>query len=71
MKELYKAKLNGNDVWFVREQNNTIGQMFNNLKDAMLFHEGKEVSPFGIAVNSEVLTHGKSVGFLKEIKLLK
>ena len=71
MKELYQAKLNGNQVWFVREQNNTIGQMFNSLKDAMLFHEGKEVSPFGIAVNEEVLTHGTSVGFIKEVIQLK
>ncbi len=71
MKELYTAKLNGNDVWFVREKNNTIGHMFNSLKDAMLYFDGNEVSPFGIAVNNEVMTMGTPVGWLKEVTLLK
>jgi hypothetical protein len=71
MKELYQAQLNGNKVFFVREIDNTIGNMFNTLTEAMRFFDGEKRSPFGIAVNNEVMCQGASVGWLKDIKLLK
>lgn len=68
MKDIYEAELNGSKVWFVREIDNTIGQVFLYKKDAYDFFEGKRVSPLGVSVNNEVLTLGKQVGFLKNIK---
>lgn len=67
MKKLYKANLNGVEVWLVREENNTIGMMFNDGRDAIAFIAGEKIPPFGIAVNNEVLTMGSHVGWLKEI----
>jgi hypothetical protein len=68
MKNIYEAELNDSKVWFVREENNTIGQVFLYKKDAYDFFKGKKISPLGVSVNSEVLTLGKSIGFLKDIK---
>ena len=67
MKKLYKAKLNNADVWMVREENNTLGMMFADGRDAIAYIAGEKIQPFGVAVNSEVLTMGTSVGFLFEI----
>lgn len=68
MKKLYSAVLNGVEVFMVREENNTIGMMFESGLDAIAYISGEKKSPFGVAVNSEVLTMGVSVGFLKDIK---
>ena len=69
MKELYKAKLNGSEVYMVIEKNNTLGMMFQDGRDAIAYISDENIKPFGVAVNSEVLTMGTSVGFLSEIKL--
>jgi hypothetical protein len=68
MKKLYTAKLNNADVWMVREENNTIGYMFQSGLDSVEFISGKNIHSFGIAVNNEVMTMGVSVGFLKDVK---
>ena len=68
MKKIYSVKLNGNEVFMVREENNTIGMMFQGVADAIDFMDGKDKVPFGVAVNNEVLTMGTSVGWLKDIK---
>lgn len=70
MKELYQAELKGNQVYFVREKNNTLGCVFQTLVEAKCFQAGDNKIPFGITVNNEVMTMGTSVGWLKNIKLL-
>jgi len=65
MKELYKANLNESVVYLVGEENNTISMVFQTLENARSYKNGVKVEATAIAVNSEVLSFGKTVGFIK------
>ena len=65
MKKIYKAELNGAEIFMVGEENNTISMVFQTLEKAQQYNNGEKIEATAVAVNNEVLSFGKSVGFIK------
>jgi len=66
MKKIYEAKLNKSTVYLVSEESNTISLVFQTLENAKLAQSGQKLEATAIAVNSEVLSFGKIIGYIKD-----
>jgi len=65
MKKIYKAILNGVEVFMVEEENNTIGLLFKTIENARVGILGLHTNAWAISVNDEVLKRGQTLGWLK------
>jgi len=65
MKKIYKAILNGVEVFGVEEENNTISLLFPTIEKARVGINGLYIEAWAISVNNEVLQHGQTLGWLK------
>jgi len=66
MKKIYEAKLNKSTVYLVSEESNTISLVFQTLENAKLAQSGQKLEATAIAVNSEVLSFGKIIGYIED-----
>lgn len=71
MKNLYKAELNKTEVFLVGKENNIISEVFQDLDSAKSYLEKGKGTILGIAVNNEVLSFGKTIGFIKNKIIIK
>lgn len=70
-REIYKATVNGTEVFGLQEKGNTISLMFLSLEALEKKANGENVEPFAVAVNDEVISLGKSLGWMKGREVLK
>ena len=71
MQTIHKATLNNSTVYLVGEENNSISLIFQKLDDAQACKAGEPMTATAVAVNNEVLSFGKSIGFIKDKVLIE
>ena len=65
MKKIYEIELFDRKFYMRREDNNSIGTIWKTLEKAKKEKKGES---YAIAINSEVLQNGKSIGWIKSQK---
>lgn len=68
---LYFAILNDQDIYIVKEKNETISPCFTNEDDAKNYLNGGVGHPFAVLINNKVTTIDKDLGFLIDFKIIE
>lgn len=73
MKELYKAKLGDEEVFFIRQEGFTVGQVFRSKDEAIafLYHENPAIKPFALCGEDKVVAWGETLGTMTEVQKIE